>query len=285
MAGEKEKDNDMDFSMDGYLYNNLLYAKKKVVDDWDFIYIVDGGERKGKSVLAQQIAFFCDPSFNLDRIVFTPEQFKKAVLKADKYQAIVYDEAYGGINSRATMTKVNRSIVKMLTEIGSRNLFIIIVLPCFFELDRYVALWRSRALFHVYVNDKLQRGFFNAYNEERKKDLYMKGKKFMTYDVVMGNFHGRFTNKWIVDKVAYEEKKRRAQIQDELIDLNFQDDSFVRKMFIFVHNNPNIKGFEERMKVLNMKQASYYRYCRRFADELGGSLEMEGAELPDIPPA
>jgi hypothetical protein len=260
------------FSMDGFLHSNLSYAKEKIKDDWDFIFCIDGGERKGKSVLTQQLAYFCDPSFNLDRIVFTPNQFKEAILTAKPYQAVVYDEAYGGINSRATMSKVNRSIVKMLTEIGSRNLFVFIVLPCFFDLDRYVALWRSKGLFHVYVNEKLERGFFTAYNEDTKKDLYIYGKKFMNYNAVKSNFYGRFPNKWIVDKELYEKKKREAQLKDDDEVLVF-DEAFRQKMVLFNYNNDRLKGYENKANALNMSVPNYFVVMRKYKDLLRKNFE------------
>lgn len=36
------------YYMDGYLYENLVTAKEKVQDDWDFLFVIDGLERGGK---------------------------------------------------------------------------------------------------------------------------------------------------------------------------------------------------------------------------------------------
>jgi hypothetical protein len=259
------------FYMDGFLSNNLSFARDKIKDNWDFLYVVDGGERKGKSVFAQQCAKFVDKSFNLDRVVFTPRQFQHAVLTSSPYTAIVYDEAYGGINSRSTMSQVNKSIVKMLTEIGCRNLFIFIVLPSFFELDRYVALWRSKALFHIYTDDNLNRGFFTAYNEESKKKLYIEGKKHYNYNCIKANFYGRFTNKWILNEKEYDLKKRNSTNPMEDIEVN--DYLFRKNLFIFIHNNNNLKTIEEKCKALNIIPRTFSRYREKFADELGCNLK------------
>lgn len=196
---------------DGYYMNkelkeNFDLIKKVIKKDWDMCVVIDGAEGAGKSVLTQQLAFYCDPTLNIDRITFRPDEFKDAVLKAERYNSVIFDEAYGGLSSRRAMTATNNAIVDMLTEIRQKNLFLFIVLPSFFDLDKYVALWRSRALINVY-HDKFERGFFNFFSAPRKKNLYVYGKKFYNYHSQKPNFTGRFTNFYPVDKEEYRKKK------------------------------------------------------------------------------
>jgi len=167
--------------LDGYLKKNLDQAKRVIKKDWDMVFCVDGYEGSGKSVLAQQIAKYCDPTLDISRIAFTPKEFIDAINKAGKYQAVIYDEAYGGMSSRAAMSEVNRSLMSVLAEIRQKNLFVLVVMPCFFEMDKYAAVWRSRALIHVYTGDDFKRGFFSFYSQDRKKSLYVLGKKFYSY--------------------------------------------------------------------------------------------------------
>lgn len=205
-----------EYYMDGYLRDNINFMKTAIKSDWDMIVVVDGAEGSGKSVLAQQMAYYCDPSLTLDRITFTPPEFKNAIIDAKPYQAVIYDEAYGGLSSRQTMSQTNQAIVKMLAEIRQKNLFVFIVLPCFFDLDKYVALWRSRALVHVYTEGFI-RGRFQFYNQTKKKNLYIFGKKFYSYKVPRSNFYGSFTNHYVIDENAYRAKKLEslnAHIED-----------------------------------------------------------------------
>ena len=204
-----------EFYMDGYHKTNLDLAKKVIKQDWDMIFVYDGYEGCGKSVKAMQDAYYCDPTLILKRIVFNPDDFKEAVLKAKPLQAVVYDEAYGGLSSKGAMGKVNKSIVQMLTVIREKNLFIFIVLPTFFDLDKYVALWRSRALINIYSGEDFQRGFFKFYNTDKKKQLYVGGKKFYNYSggIAKPNFRGRFTNHYVVDEKAYRRKKRETSVK------------------------------------------------------------------------
>lgn len=203
-----------EYSIHSYLKANLDIARKLVDKDWDMMGVIDGTEGAGKSVLAQQIAKYCDSSFTIDRVAFTPEQFKKSVRSATKTQAVVYDEAYGGLGARGTMTHVNMTIVKMLTEIRAKNLFVFIVLPTFFDLDKYAALWRSRFLAHVYTDEDFNRGHFAFYNAELKKQLYVSGKKTYSYRYPSPNFVGTFPNHYVVDRKLYEAKKQASTMHD-----------------------------------------------------------------------
>lgn len=196
--------------MDGYLKLAYDKAKKVILNDWDFVFLIDGMEGGGKSVLAQQGASYCDPTFCAERIAFTPEEFRDSVLSAKKYQAVIYDEAYTGLSSRGTMSDINKVLVQMLAEIRQKNLFVFIVMPTFFDLDKYVALWRSRALLHVYTDKGFGRGYFTFYNKERKKNLYINGKKFYSYGKPSPNFRGRFTNAYTVNEEEYRAKKLKA---------------------------------------------------------------------------
>jgi len=204
----------IEFSMDGYLKSNLDIAKAEIVNDWDMIFCVDGPEGSGKSVFSMQGAYYCFSRFSIDNIAFNPNQFRRCVLSQPKYSAIVYDEAYTGLSSRATMSVINRALVSMLTEIRQKNLFIFVVLPCFFDLDKYVALWRSRILIHVYTHG-FQRGYFSFYNYDKKKDLYLNGKKFYSYFKPKPNFIGRFTNHYVVDEAEYRKRKNIAASKRE----------------------------------------------------------------------
>jgi hypothetical protein len=196
--------------MDGYLKTILDQAKDVIKKDWDLVFCIDGQEGAGKSLLAQQCAKYVDPSLCIERITFKPEEFKQAIVNAEKFQAVVFDEAYSGLTARAAMSRINKSIVQMLAEIRQKNLFVFIVMPTFFDLDKYVALWRSRGLFHVYVDGNMKRGFFRYYNYDKKKELYVSGKKFYNYFKPPPNFYAKFPNKYMVDEGSYRAKKLEA---------------------------------------------------------------------------
>ncbi len=195
------------YYMDGYLQQNLTRAKERIKEDWDMVGVYDGYEGSGKSVKAMQDCFYMDHSFDLSRVCFTSNEFQTAVGEAKKGQAVLYDEAFTGMSSREAMGRINRSLMKMLAEIRQKNLFLAITMPTFFDLDKYAALWRSRYLVHVYTDKNSKRGYFAFYNQDRKKSLYVTGKKFYNYYKPHPNFRGRFLQEYVVDEKAYRKKK------------------------------------------------------------------------------
>ena len=197
--------------MDNRLYSNIKTKIKPRVKkkDFDWMWIVDGPEGSGKSVLAMQLARVVDPAFNLDRMCMTPHEFTKAVIRATKGQCVVFDEAFTGLSSRASLTEINRVIVSLMMEMRQKNLFIIIVMPTLFLLDRYVALFRARGLFHVYLKNG-KRGRWVYFNNKKKKILYLKGKKLFSYREPRSRFYGKFNDQYTINEEDYRRKKVEA---------------------------------------------------------------------------
>lgn len=256
------------YSMDGYVQKVLDTAKSVIKKDWDMIFSIDGPEGSGKSVFAQQCATYCDPGFVIDRITFTPNEFQKAVTNAQPYQAVIYDEAFTGLNSRATMSVINRALVQMLAEIRQKNLFIFVVMPTFFDLDKYVAIWRTRGLFHVYTGENFERGYVAFYNRDKKKDLYILGKKFYNYNQPKPNFIGRFSNHYTVEKDAYRKLKLESlkhhenKAFDKEIAKAAQQLMFERLQECSVEMDHNV-----RIAILGIPRSTYFLRLREYAAE------------------
>jgi hypothetical protein len=206
---------DREVYLDSILKDNLDTARKDLRDDWDQVWFVDGAEGAGKSVLGITCAYYVSPPERrnslLSRIVVDIEDAPKIIKSARPYDSIVIDEGYKGMSATGAMSKLNKILQTMFTEIRAKNLFIFIVAPSFMDINRYFAIWRSRCLLHVY-SDKGERGFCSFFNSEGKKRLYILGKKqFYNYNCVKPNFKFRFTKsagEQCVDMKAYKEKKR-----------------------------------------------------------------------------
>lgn len=271
--------------IDGYHKGTLDTARKIIKADWDMVFVYDGFEGTGKSVKAMQDAFYCDPTLTIDRITFNPEDFKAAIEQAKPYQAVVLDEAYGGLSSRGAMGSINKSIVQMLTVIREKNLFIFIVLPTFFDLDKYVALWRSRALIHVYTGKNFERGFFEFYNKDRKKNLYVLGKKLYDYSHQKPNYRGSFTNTYVVDEELYRTKKRETSMGKDDEGLQSNDPHLLQKAAVKVRteiiNSLNEKEFgltkAQKASILNIAVQTMNRYLReaKANEKIDEDIELE----------
>lgn len=184
--------------------------------DKDSFIAVDGNEGSGKSTLALQAAKYVDPTFNLSRVVFDADTFREAILKAKKGQAVVFDEAFTGLSSRASLSGVNRTLVSLMMQIRQKNLFVIMVLPTFFLLDKYVALFRSRALIHVY-ECKGKRGYFKVFNQKKKKLLYLLGKATYSYSgakwKISTRFKGRFYGVFALGDKEMDKRYRKKKLK------------------------------------------------------------------------
>lgn len=218
------------YYMDGYLKSNLDLLIKKIKQDWDFVIIISGSAktRIGKSVMAQQIAKYCDPTFDVNRIFFTALSMKKEVLNLKKYNSIVYDEARRGLSSKRALEQYSKELCEFLDDIAQLNLFIIIVLPDFFDLNKEIAIGRSIALINVYYKGDLQRGYFSFFNDERKKKLYLYGKKSINYECITPNFRGRFIDYYVVSEIEY--RKRKRQYLNKKTERNFLIDIWKKKV-------------------------------------------------------
>ena len=175
----------------------------------DYVWIVDGPERSGKSTFGRQIAKYLDIEFSNKDISFKPDGFSRSLREAKDGSCKLYDEAYTGLSSKSALSRVNKQLVSLLMEIGQKGLFIIIILPTFFDLDRYVALWRSRGLFHVY-RKRSRKGQWEYYNGKKKLELYIKGKKTYSYKWPHVYYRGRFTQKPVTNEEEYQKMKKKA---------------------------------------------------------------------------
>lgn len=198
---------------DGYylhktLKENLDQVIPRVKKDWDMCWCCDGVEGGGKSTFISQIAKYCDHTFCAERMIQTPEQFDEIIKAIDNFKAVVLDEGFL-LNSRASMTALNRKLLTTLSQCRQKNLFIFIIIPSFFDLDKNIALWRSRGLYHIEA-PQLNRGFFKYYNWEAKKMLYVSGKQYYYYGKVKPNFEGKFTDFMPLDKELYLQMKKEA---------------------------------------------------------------------------
>lgn len=180
--------------------------------DKDFVMAIDGGEGSGKSTFAFQLGKYVDPTLDLSRITFNAEEFRNAIFKAKRGQCVIFDEAFTGFSSRASLSGINRVLISLMMQMRQKNLFVIIVLPTFFLLDKYVALFRTKILIHVYEN-KGVRGYFRVYNSKKKKNLYLFGKQTYSYvpKKVVTRFRGRFYGVFALGDENVEDKYRKLK--------------------------------------------------------------------------
>ena len=202
---------DLPFYVASTIFNQLRKGYKKVTEgDQDRIYVITGREGLGKSTLTMQLAYTVDQNLSLDNIVFTANQLEKRVTEAKRFTAIIFDESFSGLSSKGAISKENKRLVRLLMMMRQRNLFLFIVLPSFFLLEKYVGIFRSTALFNVLVSRKnFKLRYYKVYNYKQKRELYIKGKNLMDYSKPKIPKSYRFYKKLppTIDEKAYRLKK------------------------------------------------------------------------------
>jgi hypothetical protein len=188
--------------------------------DADCVLGIDGGEGTGKSKLSDSICGYVALKLRVDYSVsnvhLNPHTFRDAIIKAKKNDIIVYDEAHKGMGSRRSLSEINNILNDLMMEMRQKNLFVVLILPTFFMLDKYPAIFRTRGLFHVYrgknqQTGKRERGFWCYFNKKYKLLLYIRGKQYFNYNCIeWPNYRGRFYDQWIMDKKEYTIKKYLA---------------------------------------------------------------------------
>jgi len=204
-------------TMDGYLKDNLIPVKDAVLNKgFDYISVVAGIPGAGKSTLAQQICKFLDPTFTTkDRICFSgggENGLIERTSKAKKGQAFILDESFESLNTKVSRGSDFVRIMNHLQLIRQKGLFILLVLPNFFDLSKGLAIFRTTHLFVVYA-ENYKRGTFLAFDRDLKRELYVRGNKFMDYNCVKANFYGSFIKKWIANEELYDKLKLKHLIE------------------------------------------------------------------------
>jgi hypothetical protein len=240
----------------------LVIKPKLNKKDYDWVWIVDGAEGSGKSVFSMSLAKVVDPSFCLERVTMTPNEFTKAVIKAGKGEAVIFDEGFTGLSSRASLTEINRLIVSLMMEMRQKNLFVIIVMPTIFLLDKYVALFRAKGLFHIYTKGG-RRGRWVYFNNKSKKLLYILGKKLFSYAKPKSKFRGRFTDQYAVNEEAYRKKKAEA-LFNKSRSTRAETYKYQRDLLFYVLN-----------KFLNINQVQIAHYCKKVGFKIDRSTISE----------
>jgi len=183
--------------IDGLLADRLDYIQRKLLKhNWDVVILVDGIEGSGKSTLAIQVAWFLsNAKLRMDHLILGLEDAPDKLEKAQHGDVFLMDEGSLSFSSRETMKREQVELVKIFNVIRQKNLALIVVAPSFFDLNKYIAVQRSRCLIHVYTEKDLTRGRYAFFTQKRKNILFTEGKKnYNTYAKPEANFYGRFTD-------------------------------------------------------------------------------------------
>lgn len=127
------------------------YRRRMIAQNKNWLGIITGSTGSGKSYAALRLAEEIDPTFNIDRCVFTPHDFMRLFeqKKVGKGQIIIWDESGVSLGARDFATKVNKAINYYLQTFRSKNTGVIFTLPSLNMLDS-----QTRILAHTLMEPK-----------------------------------------------------------------------------------------------------------------------------------
>jgi hypothetical protein len=179
--------------LDGFLKKKLDMINAIKKKKWDCVFIIDGKERAGKSTLGFLCATYLDPNFSLNQVASDATDALGKLESLPDRSVMMIDEGSLMFSSKDAMKNEQKQLIKVLNVIGQKYMVLIIVMPCFFDVAKYIAVNRSRFLLHVYTSKRLERGRFVYWGEQKKSKLYIYGKKnYNSYAYPQSDFKGRF---------------------------------------------------------------------------------------------
>jgi len=225
--------------MNDTYYENIKIIARNVTKEISPIGICSSSTFEvgaGKSVFWQQTGeaytelinkyYNLNLTFTKNNIVFHPKDLIERAFKLPKYSCLILDEW----EDSHYWSELGTSLRQFFRKCRQLNLFLLIIIPNYFQLPMSYAISRSLFFVDVRFSGEFDRGYFSFYNFERKKQLYIKGKKTMDYKVTKSNFTGRFTDGYAIpreeylrmkylDMLKYDDEQKKVTKKDILIEL------------------------------------------------------------------
>lgn len=214
--------------------NIALVLHSTLFENEDCLFMIDGKEGAGKSVLALQIGDFCvklakawgvECEFGIDNIHFNTKDYMEFSLQQrdlnKRCVVNILDEARADLFKGTTMSKTNRGFTNYLSQIRDANQIHIIVLPAFHDIDKYIFMWRQRLIVHIdktYKENKdsptgwsLDRGKFKVFEKNMHLiNCYFSQKIRYQYPAKC-YAQGRFYENYPISKAEYQNKKQQKR--------------------------------------------------------------------------
>jgi len=220
----EEKTGNLTINLHQRLRKKVDNIKKIITKKWDAVIVIDGGERSGKSTLGMTLAwYFSNTKLTIDNFAAGMQDAAEKIEKLPDGSILFVDEGSLVFNSKDSMTREAKKLQKILDIVGQKNMFFIVVLPSFFDLNKNVAVRRSKFLLHVYTGSDMTRGRFCYFSTNKKRKLYELGKKnFGSYNKPKSDWLGNFDKFELPFNDEYLRLKRKSL--DEALSGDSRDD-------------------------------------------------------------
>lgn len=152
--------------VDPKLQKFCRYVNRVRQQDEDFVMLLSGQTRSGKSTLAMEIALHIDPLFEMEKqVLFDMKELGKKIYE-NRGKVYILDEAIFDAFNREAMSMMNKWLVKIFTVCAERNHVILMIIPKVKWLDKPVKERISFMFYTVkqYTSQGVVRGIYRAYD-------------------------------------------------------------------------------------------------------------------------
>lgn len=258
---------------------NIIKIRQK---GFDAIIMIDGNRRTGKSTLAKAIAYLLDPNITINNYVAGMDEAPKKLEDAKDGSPLIFDEGSLVAGSKDVLSKQNKQLEKIIDVIGVKRLCLIFCMPTFFDMSKPIAIQHSLFLIHVKTDAMMNRGFFYYFGQNKKKLLYLIGKKnFNSYARPKYDFDGKFVDFLLDFEDEYMNLKKESR--DETFNPNKKKGKVITKeglrdeiMVEFKEGNPQISD-EVVAHGFGMSIRNYYRRTALVKKHIANSNPMPNA--------
>jgi len=267
--------------IDGYLYENLNLMADKISADMTFLGICFSSTLEvgtGKSVFCTQVGEawtdIINKKYNLNyeftekNLVFNPKDLIERAFQLPRYSFILLDEW----EEASYWSELAIALRGFLRKCRQLNLFIMVIIPNWFQLPLSYAVSRSVFSVDVRFETGFKRGFFDFYGFESKKNLYIKGKKFHNYKVSRADFIGRFTDGYGLPEKEYRASKLNDMLEYDAKEKRKPTEKEV-KISIFKLLYKNLKlSVEELAEGFEIARQTGYNWVNMHQTQENGSI-------------
>lgn len=185
----------------------IVRFRIKTLDE-DWIHVIEGKEGVGKTSLAWSMCKSVMPGWKGDTgCVFSSPEFIQNTSQGEPGDACNVDEGAHVFFSRESMATPNRDAVKHLTSCRQFNRFIVICVPSFMILDKYIRMHRVRSMSRV-----TKRGQCLHYGPGKVGRIKPSKRNPLKIDYPDYDFRDDFPDaaeEWPDEWAAYKEKKAK----------------------------------------------------------------------------
>lgn len=237
--------------IDDILYENLKILARNITKDLTYLGVCTSSTLEvgaGKSTLVSQIGeaytdlvnqyHKLNLTFDMKNCVFRPKELIKRAFELPRYSFIFLDE-WEDLHYWSELGITLRTFFRKCRQL---NLFIMIIIPNFFQLGINYAVTRSLFLIDVKYEGEFERGHFRFFDYDKKKKLFIEGKKTQNYYASTPNFERTFTNGYGVPEKEYRELKYKDMVEAE--DRGEEQNKKIKKQHFIILCNLLYKEFE-----------------------------------------